>query len=96
MEDQSNWAFRSTDKQPDDDYESKPLDFFIGEHVQLAFPTKSGPKEYMFVLCEGEAEVDDHELQGSLANEPVRECDFEEGDTIAFNRNEVLTIYKGD
>lgn len=77
-------------------------DKFIGEMVKLGFPVKH-PRtgvdtlEHMWVKVTGRVEKNmdaDEQLYGTLENDPVLECEYQNGDEIAFNVDEIEDVYK--
>lgn len=87
-------------------YCNKPIDWFIGKHVKMGFPTKNEkhPVEHMWVLVTDKLDSDDCELQGVLDNDPVLTDQYAAGDGVGFSRKEVedhdpkegtFTVHKG-
>ena len=67
---------------------------FIGKHVKLSFPAKNRGKattEHMWVLVERLHKTKG--LQGTVNNDPVLECAFKDGDTVAFGVHEIEDVY---
>jgi hypothetical protein len=62
---------------------------FIGKHVKLGFPSKSGRIEHMWVLVES---VEGDELRGALANDPVLDVGFVCGDGVGFVVDEIEAV----
>ncbi len=70
---------------------------FVGKHVKLGFPAKDQGRsttEHMWVrvtkLYEG---TENEQLEGTIDNDPVLDCAYKDGDTIAFSVKEIEDVY---
>jgi len=83
-------------------YTGQKPDTFTGKQVKLGFdntdPRDGKPrKEHMWVQVLRVAEVGEfptgEELVGKLANDPVLQCEYQCGDTLAFKVSEIEEVY---
>ena len=72
-------------------YKDRPLNFFIGRAVEMAFEAPDGRPERMWVEVNA---VTGRRLVGVLLNDPVRATHVRRGDRIELNRKKVLDIHR--
>jgi uncharacterized protein YegJ (DUF2314 family) len=96
-EDPRNWGYVHPECAPKADpegiYSAKPPEFFVGKFAKIAF-NDGGPddrSEYMWILVKG-TDRDDRELWGELNNDPQLVQNWEIGDEVSFNRNEIRQV----
>jgi len=72
---------------------------FLGKMVKLGFKaihplTNKESIEHMWVEVTHEIEDGDERLGGTLDNDPIFICDFRNGDSLAFNVEEIEDVYE--
>ena len=74
---------------PDPIYAKKPLKWYLGRSVKMAFQAESGRVEHMWVAV---AEIDGPYLVGTLENHPVFITHQSCGDSITFSRCHIEAV----
>lgn len=74
---------------PDSLYTKKPLDWFIGRCVKIAFQSADSRPEHMWVQVTGR---DGHNLVGILDNDPVVVTHLRCGDRIVLSRVQIEAV----
>jgi uncharacterized protein YegJ (DUF2314 family) len=82
---------------PQEKYQEKPADFYVGKFVKLGFDTvpeeaDEQTQEHMWVKVTGLAETDGEELRGELNNDPVLNVGYRCGDLLEFSRSEIEDV----
>ena len=70
-------------------YTRRPLEWFIGRNVKMAFQSATSAVEYMWVNVK---HVDGDELVGALTNEPSFVENLQLGDTIRLRRTQIVMV----
>lgn len=83
-------------KTPDPQYFTKPLEFFIGNYVKLAFETghPKHQKELMWVKVLSKAETEGEELRGEVSNDPIFALNWPCGTWLEFKRTEIIEFQR--
>lgn len=74
---------------PDSLYTKKPLDWFLGRFVKIAFQSADSIAEHMWVKV---TEVQDSNLVGSLDNDPVFVTHIGCGDRVVLSRVQIEAV----
>jgi hypothetical protein len=74
---------------PDPIYTYRPLEWFVGRSVKIAFQSHGGGVEYMWVK---EIEIDGPNLTGKLENHPVLCTHVRLGDQITLSRVHIVAV----
>jgi hypothetical protein len=74
---------------PDPSYARRPLEWFLGRCVKLAFQGDCGRIEHMWVEVNGVTEAN---LTGIIANEPLFVGHISHGDPVNFSRCEIEAV----
>ena len=77
---------------PNPKYKKETPIWFVEKYCKLAFPCPDGRSEYMWVKVGGFAKNSTYELCGSLNNDPVYATNFQDGDEVEFNRDEIIDV----
>jgi hypothetical protein len=72
---------------PNPKWTHKPLEWFIGKVVKMKFQSADSPVELMWVLVKY---VEDHNLVGTLDNDPVCVYHVLHGDRVVLNRTQII------
>ena len=75
---------------PAGEYDDRPLGWFVGRTVKVAFAAAGGTAEHMWVEVTG---VDGDRLVGALDNHPVIVPDLKCGDRVELGRGQVEAVY---
>lgn len=82
---------------PNEKYAKEAPESFIGKFVKLGFkgkdPTGAERTEHMWVEVTA---VRDRELVGEVNNVPILEMEYECGDLIGFELDEIEDVYEGN
>jgi hypothetical protein len=74
---------------PDSIYAKRPLGWFVGRCVKMAFQSADSLVEHMWVLV---TDVDGTDLVGVLSNEPVLVHHVRYGDNVTLNRTTIEAV----
>ena len=75
---------------PEGEYDDRPLEWFVGRAVKMAFGSAGGSAEHMWVAVTG---VEGDRLVGELDNDPVGVPQLKCGDRVELGRGQVEAVY---
>ena len=70
-------------------YNKKPLHWYVGRCVKIAFQSAKSPVEHMWVRI---TDVDENDLIGVLDNYPVSVIHLRYGDRVTLNRTQIEAV----
>lgn len=90
MEDKNNIRLVPEEAiKPDSVYTKRPLVWFVGRLVKMAFQSTDSIPEHMWVKV---TEIDGHNLVGTLANNPVSVTHLKYGDRVVLSRVQIEKV----
>jgi hypothetical protein len=75
---------------PDCLYTKKPLEWFVGRCVKVAFQSAQSRVEHMWVIV---TQVESDHLVGKLDNQPVSVTRISQGDRVVLSRVQIEAVY---
>jgi hypothetical protein len=78
-----------TANSPDPIYQKRPVEWFIGRCVKIAFESDEGRVEWMWVHVQA---VDSRHLIGTLDNDPLLCTHIKHGDSVSLSRLQIAAV----